>query len=56
MLLVGFTTVSNREDASRLARGLVEARLVACVQVEGPITSHYIWENRAETTEEFRMI
>jgi periplasmic divalent cation tolerance protein len=56
MLLVGFTTVGTREDASRLARGLVEARLVACAQIEGPITSHYIWENRAETTEEFRLV
>jgi len=56
MLLVGFTTVGNREDANRLTRGLVEARLVACGQIDGPITSHYIWENRAETTEEFRLV
>jgi len=56
MLLIGFTTVSSREDASRLARGLVEARLVACAQIEGPIISHYIWENRPETSEEFRLV
>jgi periplasmic divalent cation tolerance protein len=56
MLLIGWTTVEKCEDADRLAHGLVEARLVACVQIEGPITSHYIWENRAETAEEFRLM
>ena len=55
MLLVGWTTVGNREDAGRLARGLVEARLAACVQIDGPLTSHYIWGVRAETAEEYRM-
>jgi periplasmic divalent cation tolerance protein len=55
MLLLGWTTVASKDDATRLARGLVEARLVACVQVDGPITSHYIWENRAETAPEFRL-
>jgi len=56
MLLIGWTTVTNRDDATRLAHGLVEARLVACVQIDGPITSHYLWENRAETIEEFRLM
>ena len=55
MLLIGFTTVGNRDDAHRLARGLVEARLAACVQIDSPITSHYIWESRAETAKEFRL-
>ena len=55
MLLVGWSTVGNREDASRLARALVESRLAVCVQIDGPLTSHYVWENRAETAEEYRL-
>jgi periplasmic divalent cation tolerance protein len=55
MLLIGWTTVASRDDATRLAQGLVNARLGACVQVDGPITSHYVWENRTETAEEFRL-
>ena len=55
MLLVGWTTVGNREDADRLARGLIESRLAACVQIEGPVTSQYIWQNKAETAEEYRL-
>jgi periplasmic divalent cation tolerance protein len=55
MLLVGWTTVGNREDAGRLARGLVETGLAACVQIDGPITSHYVWQGQVETAEEFRL-
>jgi periplasmic divalent cation tolerance protein len=55
MLLVGWTTVSTRESAEMLAQGLVEGRLAACVQIEGPITSLYQWQGRTERTEEFRL-
>ncbi len=55
MLLIGWTTVGNRDDATRLARELVEAKLAACVQIEGPVTSYYIWENRTEAAEEYRL-
>ena len=55
MLLVGWTTVGKREDADRLARGLVETRLAACVQIEGPVSSHYIWQGKAENAEEYRL-
>lgn len=55
MLLVGWTTVGNREDAGRLARGLVETGLAACVQIDGPLSSHYVWQGQVETAEEFRL-
>ena len=47
------TTTDAREDAERLARGLVEQRLAACVQVLGPISSTYRWEGAVETAEEW---
>lgn len=49
------TTTDSRESADALARGLVEARLAACVQVDGPISSTYWWEDKAETDEEWRL-
>jgi len=55
MLLIGWTTVAQHADATRLACALVESRLAACVQIDGPLTSHYLWQNRAETTEEYRL-
>lgn len=54
-LLVGWTTTASREEAEGLGRGLVEAGLVACAQVDGPITSIYRWEGAVETAVEFRL-
>jgi periplasmic divalent cation tolerance protein len=48
------TTTERREDAEVLARGLVEARLAACVQVIGPIQSVYRWRGAIETAQEWQ--
>ncbi len=50
------TTTEHREDADRIARALVDARLAACVQIEGPITSTYRWEGRIQTSPEWRCV
>lgn len=54
-LLLATTTVASQEQADTLARALVEARLVACAQVEGPISSHYHWEGKLESSAEYRL-
>jgi periplasmic divalent cation tolerance protein len=48
------TTTERREDADRIAGALVEARLAACVQVVGPITSTYRWQGKIETAQEWQ--
>jgi periplasmic divalent cation tolerance protein len=48
------TTTEHREDAERIARALVEQRLAACVQVSGPITSVYRWQEKIETAQEWQ--
>ena len=48
------TTTEHEEDARRIARTLVEARLAACVQVVGPITSTYRWKGSIETSREWQ--
>jgi periplasmic divalent cation tolerance protein len=47
------TATDKREDAERIARSLVEARLAGCVQIVGPITSIYRWKGRIETAGEW---
>lgn len=47
------TTVDSQQDAQRIANVLVERRLAGCVQVVGPITSTYRWEDAIETDEEW---
>jgi len=50
------TTTEHEEDAARIARTLVEARLAACVQVLGPITSTYRWKDAIETSREWQCV
>jgi len=50
------TTVASRDDARRLAAGLVEQRLAACVQVDPSLESHYRWEGRQCVDAEVRLV
>lgn len=47
------TTFSSRHDALACGTRLVEQGLVACVQIEGPLTSVYRWQGVVETAEEY---
>ena len=55
MLMIGWTTLATREEAENLARKLVESRLVACAQIDGPIRSLYPWEGKVEAADEWRL-
>jgi periplasmic divalent cation tolerance protein len=48
------TTTEHRADAEAIARALVEERLAACVQIVGPITSIYRWQDKIETAQEWQ--
>ena len=50
------TTVEKQEQAERIARTLVEKRLAGCVQIIGPASSTYWWENKIETAQEWLCI
>jgi periplasmic divalent cation tolerance protein len=54
-MLIAWTTVATLADAERLAAKAVAAGLAVCVQIEGPIISHYRWQGKAERAEEFRL-
>lgn len=54
-LVVATTTVASREQAETLAREILAARAAACVQIEGPITSHYRWQGSAQADTEWRL-
>jgi len=55
-MYVAWTTVSQRTEAESLAQTSVVRGFAACVQIEGPVASHYIWQGRSERTEEFRLM
>ena len=55
-LLQVVTTTSDKADAVRLAEAILKKRLAACVQILGPIESHYWWNGRLETAAEFSLL
>ena len=55
MIHIGWTTINGKENAEKLARGSVENRLAACVQIEGPISSFYLWDGNLESVDEYRL-
>ena len=50
------STAGSKDEASRIAIALVEARLAACVNIIGPIDSVYRWQGKVESAEEFLLL
>ncbi len=55
-MLVVFTSVPDQEEAQRLARSIVEARLAACVQILPKMASVYFWEDEVRTESEHLLL
>ena len=49
------TTTASEPDAAKLARGLVEARLAACVHIDA-LRSIYRWQAKVHDEPEWRLI
>ena len=49
------STTGSENDARSLASGVIEARLGACAQIVGPITSVYRWNGNVQTDQEWRV-
>ncbi len=54
-LILISTTVSNKEDAERIAGLLLDRRLIACAHISGPITSVYPWQGKVNTAPEYTL-
>ena len=51
-----YVTAGSPDEARRLARSLVEERLVACANVIDPATSFYWWEGKVQESGEAVLI
>ena len=49
------TTTASESDADLIAEKLLRFRLAACVQIDGPIKSHYRWNGEDHCDEEYRL-
>jgi periplasmic divalent cation tolerance protein len=54
--IVVFSTCADEEEAGRLARALVDARLAACVNIVSRVRSVYRWQGAVEQAEECLLV
>lgn len=55
-MIIVLTTTPDAEEAQRLARLIVEAKLAACVQILPPMTSVYFWEGAIQAEPEHLLL
>jgi len=53
-IVILITTTDDVDVAEAIAHDAVDRRLAGCVQIVGPITSVYRWQEKIETAKEFR--
>ena len=54
--IIVFITASSEEEAAKIARALLEARLAGCVNIIKNIRSIYSWQGKIEDEPEVLMI
>ena len=55
-IVVILTTMPDTAETDELARAIVDARLAACVNVHGPMTSFYRWNDTLEREPERQLV
>jgi periplasmic divalent cation tolerance protein len=51
-----FVTASSVEEARKLAQGILDQRLAACVNLIPCVESHYWWQGKVETASEVMLV
>ena len=54
--LVVYVTASNRKEADRIARALIDEKLAACVTIVPEVFSRYRWKGHVENSEELLLL
>jgi periplasmic divalent cation tolerance protein len=54
--IVVLSTCSDRSEADRIAKALIERRLAACVNIVPGVESVYHWKGAVERSQEFLLI
>ena len=54
--IVVFITASSEDEAAKIAKALVEAKLAGCVNIVKDIRSIYSWQGKIEDEQEVLMI
>lgn len=49
-------SVPDPETGEQLAKALLHDKLAACIQILGPMESHYIWQDKVENSREWLLL
>jgi periplasmic divalent cation tolerance protein len=50
--IIVMVTTPNKQEAQKIAKHLLEKRLIACANIIGPVTSLFHWSGKIEHAEE----
>jgi len=53
---VVFMTASDKKEATRIVRSLLDERLIACANITGPVSSLFWWEGKIDEASEVLVI
>lgn len=56
MYIVVFITASSKEEARKIAQGLLEEKLAACVNIILGIESHFWWQGKIDSAKEALLV
>jgi periplasmic divalent cation tolerance protein len=51
-----YVTTASKAEAEKIAQTLLEENLIACANILGPVSSHFHWKGKIDSSEEFLMI
>jgi periplasmic divalent cation tolerance protein len=51
--IIIMVTTAGREEAETIVQRLLEAKLIACANIIGPVSSHFYWSGKMEKAEEY---
>jgi periplasmic divalent cation tolerance protein len=54
--IIALVTTASKAEAEKISQSLLEAKLVACANIVGPVVSHFHWGEKVERAEEFLLL
>jgi periplasmic divalent cation tolerance protein len=54
--IIVMVTTAGKQEAEKIAQKLLEAKLIACANILGPVSSHFHWSGKIEHAEEYLLL
>jgi len=56
MYIIVLVTASSKEEANKIARGLLEEKLAACVNILAGLESRFWWQGKIDSAQEVLLV